>query len=145
MDCSSESSCTGHCSGPMSVGGWDSMFLDSPARQPRSAVKSSNISSQQPAGLLWFTQGYQPRRTEWGWKQMGKRERVCLCFYFYFYFIFLPGPAFWEKREEEPCSELVSCQASSPVLLVQVLHRLCREYNSNFWKHTEQSGPFQRQ
>lgn len=78
-----------------------------------------------------------PTRKERGWKQMGKRGRVCLCFYF------LPGSALREKEESR--SELVPCQASSRPLLVQALHRLCRLHNSNFWKHTAKSEPVQKQ
>lgn len=32
-----------------------------------------------------------------------------------------------------------------PPWIVQALHRLCRLYNSNFWKHKPKSGLVQRQ
>lgn len=107
------------------------------AKQPWTAAKSSNaLSSQQSAGLGRFTQGYQPQRT--GMKADGKEGKGL------FVFLFFTRLSSLGKRKEESCLELVSCQAPSPPLPVQALHRLCRLHNSNFWKHTEKSGPVQR-
>lgn len=107
------------------------------AKQLWTAAKSSNtFSSQQPAGLCRFTQGYQPQST--GMKADGKEGKGL------FVFLFFTRLSSLGKRKEESCSELVPCQAPSPPLLAQALHRLCRLHNSNFWKHTEKSGPVQR-
>lgn len=97
------------------------------AKKPWTAEKSSNtFSSQQPAGLCRFTQGYQPWRT--GMKADGKEGKGL------FVFLFFTRLSSLGKRKEESCLELVPCQAPSPPLLVQALHRLCRRHNSNFSK-----------
>lgn len=124
----------------LSICWWDSAALGTTARQPWNAANPSyRFSSLQPAGFHWLIQGYQPQRI--GRKQMGKKERVCLFWFFFFLFTRLSSSG---KRKGSR-SELVPCQASSPPLLVQALHRLCRLQNSNFWKHTGKSGPVQKQ
>lgn len=112
----------------------------SPEVQQNPVTHSAASSLPGSSGLPRATNPKEQNEDESRWER-GKGS-VCV---FIFIFISFTRLSFLGKREEESCSELVSCQASSPALLVQVLHRLCRVYNSNFWKHTEKSGPFQKQ
>lgn len=129
--CFSEPPCPRDCCGPLSAGWGEKLSVPGPqAKGPWTAAKSSNtFSSQQPAGLCRFTQGYQPQRI--GMKADGKEGKGL------FVFLFFTRLSSLGKRKEESCSELVPCQAPSPPLLVQALHRLYRLHNSNFWKHWE--------
>lgn len=71
---------------------WTSQ-TSSPELQQNPVTHSASSSLLGSAG---FPRDTNPK--ELGWKQMGKRERVCLCFYF------LPGSAFRGKKKNRALS-----------------------------------------
>lgn len=98
------------------------------------------VHSQQSAGLHRFTWGYQsPEKEDESRWERGKGS-ACV-------FIFYQAQLFGGRERKKRRLVLWAGALPSflPPWLVQALHRLCRLYNSNFWKHTPESGPVQRQ
>lgn len=119
--------------------------LSSPGYHSQAALECSKtqLQIQQPA-TCWVPLVNPGLSTPKNWEESRwGRRKGSVCFDFFFFFLFTRLSSSGKRKESR--SELVPCQASSPPLLVQALHRLCRLQNSNFWKHTGKSGPVQKQ
>lgn len=135
MCCFSQPSCTGHMHGPVSAGWGDSGFLDP---RPSSPELQKNPATHPASSSLLGSAG-SPRATnpeELGWKQMGKRERVCLCFYF------LPGSALWGKEKKNLARSW--CPAKLPPVPCWSKHStVCADSITAISRNSEKSGPVQ--